>query len=130
MSRRWEESIQEWYTKSHTSNLEYLDLAKTEKQPTQRGPADYKGGISSNTAIIKQANTQIQLLVSILEKLESLEERIKRLEEKAPQQQTLPEAVIQSIADKVKTLSIQEKPKEAKGTLRVFTDPFQILKEE
>ncbi|KAG6524818.1 hypothetical protein ZIOFF_014762 [Zingiber officinale] len=36
MSRCWEEHIQEWYTKSHTSNLEYLDLAKTEKHPTKR----------------------------------------------------------------------------------------------
>lgn len=31
MSERWEEAIQEWYTKSHTSNLEYLDLALTLK---------------------------------------------------------------------------------------------------
>ncbi|KAG6515049.1 hypothetical protein ZIOFF_025428 [Zingiber officinale] len=28
------------------------------------------------------------------------------------------------------SVDLQEKPKEAKGTLRVFTDPFQILKEE
>ncbi|KAG6508931.1 hypothetical protein ZIOFF_034313 [Zingiber officinale] len=36
MSRRWEEKIQEWYTKSHTSNLEYLDLAQNKEQPTKR----------------------------------------------------------------------------------------------
>lgn len=29
MSERWEQSIQEWYTKSRTSNLEYLDLSDT-----------------------------------------------------------------------------------------------------
>nr|QIM56924.1 ORF1 protein [Cacao swollen shoot Togo B virus] len=31
MSSRWENSIQEWYEKSHTANLEYLDLASTSK---------------------------------------------------------------------------------------------------
>ncbi|KAG6502916.1 hypothetical protein ZIOFF_035205 [Zingiber officinale] len=49
------------------------------------------------------------------EKLEILEERIKRLEERAvPTPQALPEAIIQSLTDRVKTLSLQEKPKEAK----------------
>nr|QJC63486.1 hypothetical protein [Cacao swollen shoot CD virus]QJC63491.1 hypothetical protein [Cacao swollen shoot CD virus] len=31
MSSRWENSIQEWYEKSHTANLEYLDLASVSK---------------------------------------------------------------------------------------------------
>ncbi|KAG6519999.1 hypothetical protein ZIOFF_017028 [Zingiber officinale] len=94
-------------------------------------PAEYKGTSSSVAAVIKQSNTQIQLLVSILEKLEALEERIKRLEERAvPTPQALPEAIIQSLTDRVKTLSLQEKPKEAKGTLRVFKDPYTIFKEE
>ncbi|KAG6483952.1 hypothetical protein ZIOFF_060745 [Zingiber officinale] len=49
-------------------------------------PSEYKGDISSNIALIKQANTQIQLLVTILEKFEALEERIKKLEAReAPQ---------------------------------------------
>ncbi|TYH92862.1 hypothetical protein ES332_A13G213700v1 [Gossypium tomentosum] len=26
MSRRWEKSIEDWYSKSRTANLEYLDL--------------------------------------------------------------------------------------------------------
>ncbi|KAG6471685.1 hypothetical protein ZIOFF_069131 [Zingiber officinale] len=237
MSRRWEEKIQEWYTKSHTSNLEYLDLAQNKEQPTKRElahnlsviydrvclscrvhlknfkiiqeqledirkenkelkkalenlaketienrllsekqlksivveqpklteqqvfkisedlqkkltqvelllqrvetategieapalgfcrPAEYKGATSSSTAIIKQANTQIQLLVSILEKLESLEERIKKIEGKIAvssnlQQETaLPDNLIQSLTDRIKTLSIQEKPKESKAMM-------------
>ncbi|KAG6485269.1 hypothetical protein ZIOFF_053803 [Zingiber officinale] len=94
-------------------------------------PADYKGGISSNNILIKQANTQIQLLVTILEKLESLEERIKRLEAKeAPAQQALPEEIVKNLSERIQAISIQEKPKQPKGRLRVFTDPFQILKEE
>lgn len=31
MSERWKEAIQNWYSQSHTSNLEYLDLATTTK---------------------------------------------------------------------------------------------------
>ncbi|KAG6471442.1 hypothetical protein ZIOFF_068884 [Zingiber officinale] len=94
-------------------------------------PSDYKGGISSNNILIKQANTQIQLLVSILEKLESLEERVKRLEAKEVHiQPTLPDEVIKNLSERIQAISLQEKPKESKGKLRVFTDPFQILKEE
>ncbi|KAG6537734.1 hypothetical protein ZIOFF_002830 [Zingiber officinale] len=227
MSRRWEEKIQEWYTKSHTSNLEYLDLAQNKEQPTKRElahnlsviydrvclscrvhlknfkiiqeqledirkenkelkrtlenltketienrllsekqlkniaaeqpklteqqvfkiaedlqkkltqvesllqrvetPAEYKGATSSSTAIIKQANTQIQLLVSILEKLETLEERVKKIEEKiavstnSQQATVLPDNLIQSLTDRIKTLSIQEKPKESKETMMART---------
>ncbi|KAG6529115.1 hypothetical protein ZIOFF_011309 [Zingiber officinale] len=84
-------------------------------------PTEYKGTSSSVTAVIKQSNTQIQLLVSILEKLEVLEERIKRLEERAvPVPQALPEAIIQSLTERVKSLSLQEKPKEAKDQIRDY----------
>ncbi|CAD5196037.1 unnamed protein product [Musa acuminata subsp. malaccensis] len=34
MSRLWEEAIQKWYTDSHTSHLDYLNLAETTK-PTK-----------------------------------------------------------------------------------------------
>ncbi|KAG6488281.1 hypothetical protein ZIOFF_057040 [Zingiber officinale] len=71
-------------------------------------PADYKGGISSNNILIKQANTQIQLLVTILEKLESLEERVKKLEAKeAPAQQTLPDEIIKNLSKRIKAISIR-----------------------
>ncbi|KAG6524084.1 hypothetical protein ZIOFF_013974 [Zingiber officinale] len=120
-------------TKATSSYKEALQATEEIEAPALGfcRPSEYKGGISSNIALIKQANTQIQLLVTILEKLEALEERIKKLEAReAPQQQSLPEVVIQSITNKIQALSIQEKPKESKGKLRVFTDPFQILKEE
>lgn len=42
-------------------------------------PAEYKGTCSSVTAAIKQSNTQIQLLVTILEKLETLRKESKGL---------------------------------------------------
>ncbi|KAG6503390.1 hypothetical protein ZIOFF_035702 [Zingiber officinale] len=186
MSRRWEIAIQEWYSKSPTANLEYLDLSKTEptlkelahniavtydrvslsnrinlknfkqikeelevlksenkrltqavKDLTQEilenrplterqinnllakiveqpkaveeramkltedlgfvRPADHKGPTSGTTAAIKQANTQIQLLVTILERLEALDERIRKLEAKESiSSTTLPEEVTSS----------------------------------
>ncbi|KAG6524820.1 hypothetical protein ZIOFF_014764 [Zingiber officinale] len=65
------------------------------------------------------------------EKLESLEERVKNLEAKeALAQQALPEEIVKSLSERIQAISIHEKPKELKGKLRVFTDPFQILKEE
>ncbi|KAG6493295.1 hypothetical protein ZIOFF_048274 [Zingiber officinale] len=194
MSRRWEIAIQEWYSKSPTANLKYLDLAKTEptlkelahnitvtydrvslsnrinlknfkqiqeelevlkseskrltqavKDLTQEilenrpltarqinsllakikeqpkvveertatnnykealkatenieapslgfaRPADHKGPTSRATTSIKQANTQIQLLVTILERLEALDESIRKLEAKESSTSTnLPE---------------------------------------
>ncbi|KAG6483912.1 hypothetical protein ZIOFF_060698 [Zingiber officinale] len=57
--------------------------------------------LQNSTTLIAEAASkdeiQIQLLVTILEKLESLEERIKKIEGKTiPQQQPLPEAIIQT----------------------------------
>ncbi|KAG6507913.1 hypothetical protein ZIOFF_033266 [Zingiber officinale] len=92
-------------------------------------PAEYQGAVKGSVTAIKQANTQIQLLVTILEKLENLEERIKKLEAKAATLASLPDEVIQSLSDKIKNLSVQEKPKEGKGKLLVFKDPYDILKE-
>ncbi|KAG6510262.1 hypothetical protein ZIOFF_028271 [Zingiber officinale] len=84
-------------TKATSSYKEALQATEEIEAPTLGfcRPSEYKGGISSNIALIKQANTLIQLLVTILEKLEALEERIKKLEAKeTPQQQPLPEAVM------------------------------------
>ncbi|KAG6507914.1 hypothetical protein ZIOFF_033267 [Zingiber officinale] len=54
-------------------------------------PAEYQGAVKGSVTAIKQANTQIQLLVTILEKLENLEERIKKLEAKAATLASLPD---------------------------------------
>ncbi|KAG6469582.1 hypothetical protein ZIOFF_070511 [Zingiber officinale] len=127
------EELKQKVDKATNSYKEALQATEGIEAPTVGfcKPADYKGGISSNNILIKQANTQIQLLVTILEKLESLEERIKKLEAKeAPAQQALPEEIVKNLSERIQAISIHEKPKESKGRLRVFTDPFQILKEE
>ncbi|KAG6523877.1 hypothetical protein ZIOFF_013764 [Zingiber officinale] len=94
-------------------------------------PANHRGPTLGAIAAIKQANTQIQLLVTILERLEALDERIRRLEAKESSTSTnLPEEVVKNLSDKIKSLSIQEKPREGKGKLHVFKDPYDLLKEQ
>ncbi|KAG6537844.1 hypothetical protein ZIOFF_002946 [Zingiber officinale] len=90
-------------------------------------PADYKGALSGTIATIKQANTHIQLLVTILEKLESLEDRTKKIEAKANPEIILPNEVIQELSNKIKGLTLKEKAKEGKGKLLVFKDPYESI---
>ncbi|KAG6514030.1 hypothetical protein ZIOFF_024369 [Zingiber officinale] len=72
-------------------------------------PGDYKGPVTSSTALIKQGNTQIQLLVQIQEKLLALEERIKKLEAKGSLT-NIPDEVIQKLTEKVQLrLFMQER---------------------
>ncbi|KAG6532201.1 hypothetical protein ZIOFF_006040 [Zingiber officinale] len=92
--------------------------------------ADYKGALSGTIATIKQANTQIQLLVTILEKLESLEDRIKKIEAKANLEVSLPNEVIQELSNKIKGLTLKEKAKEERGKLLVFKDPYELFREQ
>ncbi|KAG6513896.1 hypothetical protein ZIOFF_024233 [Zingiber officinale] len=114
------------YLVSHGVDCKRTSPNSAVKGKSAEEPTEYKGTSSSVTAVIKQSNTQIQLLVSILEKLEALEERIKRLEERAvPAPQALPEAIIQSLTERVKSLSLQEKPKEAK--VRAAIVPAEVL---
>ncbi|KAG6497875.1 hypothetical protein ZIOFF_045781 [Zingiber officinale] len=67
-----------------TEDLEALKATENIEAPSLGfvRPADHKGPTSGTTAAIKQANTQIQLLVTILERLEALDERIRKLEAK------------------------------------------------
>ncbi|KAG6485268.1 hypothetical protein ZIOFF_053802 [Zingiber officinale] len=79
MSRRWEEHIQEWYTKSHTSNLEYLDLAKTEKQPTQRELAHNLSVIYDRVCL--SCRVHLKNFKQIQEQLEGLKKENQKLSE-------------------------------------------------
>lgn len=91
-------------------------------------PAESKGVGSANTVIIKQNNTQIQLLITILEKLEKLEERILQLEKQKASAVGLPTDLVTKLQNL--TISEKQRPKETSGQLRVFRNPQTILKEE
>ncbi|KAG6521641.1 hypothetical protein ZIOFF_018766 [Zingiber officinale] len=93
-------------------------------------PTDYKGALSRTIATIKQANTQIQLLVTILEKIESLEDRIKKIEAKANPEVSLPDEVIQELSNKIKGLNLKEKVKEGRGKLLIKFEITGVINEE
>lgn len=78
MSERWEESIHEWYTKSHTANLEYLDLSTTTKVSTNQ--------LAHNLSIVYDktclsSRVHIKHLKQLLEKTRDLEARVNELED-------------------------------------------------
>ncbi|KAG6472422.1 hypothetical protein ZIOFF_069884 [Zingiber officinale] len=117
-------------TKATSSYKEALQATEAIEAPSLGfcKPTDYKGALSGTIATIKQANTQIQLLVTILEKLESLEDRIRRIEAKANPEVTLPNEVIQELSNKIKGLALQEKAKEGKGKLLEQEKEIPFLK--
>ncbi|PON52004.1 hypothetical protein PanWU01x14_212470 [Parasponia andersonii] len=91
-------------------------------------PADNRGGTSGSTAIIKQNNTQIQLLVQTVELLKDLQERVKKLETVIQSKPSSSSGTIsEDLVEKLSKLSIVEQQpppkKEPKGTLRVFRNP-------
>lgn len=83
MSIRWEQSIEDWYQKSHTGNLEYLDLAEVPK-PTTRQLAHNisvlfdRISLSSRVQIRNQKLIQEHLILYI-QKQEKLEKDIEEL---------------------------------------------------
>lgn len=90
-------------------------------------PGDYKGA-SSSTAIIKQNNTIIQLLVQIANQLDNVERRVQALEGRKPGDLT------SDLVEKLEKLSVgpeatPSRRKEGNGLLRVFKDPKAILAE-
>ncbi|KAG6535532.1 hypothetical protein ZIOFF_000554 [Zingiber officinale] len=94
-------------------------------------PSDFQGPTSGNSAIIKQNNTQLQLLVQITEILKGIQADLKIIAEqtkKGVQTTSIPDDLV----DKLKNLSLGpvDKLKEPRGKLRVFKNPYKILKEE
>ncbi|CAD5184271.1 unnamed protein product [Musa acuminata subsp. malaccensis] len=78
MSRLWEEAIQKWYTDSHTSHLDYLNLAETTK-PTKKE-------LAHNISVIYDVTRHRHQEVNprnfklLLEENHNLEKRIRNLE--------------------------------------------------
>lgn len=82
MSERWEQSIQEWYTKSRTSNLEYLDLSET--TVTNKHLANNIAVIYDRLNLLSRVNLknckQIQEQIHFLDqKVQKLEHNLKNL---------------------------------------------------
>ena len=76
MSEKWEEAIQQWYTSSHTSKLDYLDLAETHS-PTRKELAHNLTIIYDRTCLSSKVN--LKNFKIIIEKNQNLEREIKGL---------------------------------------------------
>ncbi|KAG6474210.1 hypothetical protein ZIOFF_068134 [Zingiber officinale] len=88
--------------------------------------SDYQGS-PSISAIIKQNNTQIQLLVQIAESLKEIHAELRAEGKRNAVITSLPEDLI----EKLQALSLgPSKAQEKQGKLCVFQDPYKILKEE
>ncbi|KAG6504140.1 hypothetical protein ZIOFF_036471 [Zingiber officinale] len=107
-------------TQATNSYKEALKATKNIEAPSLGffRPADHKGPTSGATASIKQANNQIQLLVTILERLEALDERIRKLEAKESSTSTnLPEEASRFQGP------IRPLQRTSQGIMRTNTDP-------
>lgn len=96
-------------------------------------PSEHHGPPFVKNAIIKQNNTQLHLLVQIAETLRDIQTDLKTLLAK---QDATPGASTSAIPDdlitKLTKLSLgpSERPREGRGKLRVFRDPYKILQDE
>jgi chromosome segregation ATPase len=77
MSERWEQSIQEWYTKSRTSNLEYLDLSDT--TITNKHLANNISVIYDRLNLLSRVS--LKNFKQTQEQIHSLDQRIQKLEQ-------------------------------------------------
>ncbi|KAG6470161.1 hypothetical protein ZIOFF_071218 [Zingiber officinale] len=120
-------------TKSTSS---YKDTVKATEQIESPAigfvkPSEFQGPVSGNSVVIIQNNTLLQLLVQIVESLKDIKADLKTLIEQTKegiQSNPIPDNLI----DKLKNLSLgpAKKPREGRRKLRVFKDPYKIMKEE
>ncbi|KAG6532471.1 hypothetical protein ZIOFF_006317 [Zingiber officinale] len=84
-------------------------------------PSDFQGVTPGIAVIIKQNNTEIHLLTQIAETLKEIQQELRKQNTPLPQ----------DLISKLQNLSLgPPKPKEKPGKLRVFKDPYKILKQE
>lgn len=93
-------------------------------------PRDHnrEGIQKSVTAVTKQNNTLIQLVVSLHEKINNLEEKVDKLRKEPSRESGISADLITKLENL--TLREREKPKEVKGKRLVFRDPLDIIKSE
>ena len=114
MSKRWEEAIENWY--NNRSHLDYLDLAEVNTPTTK----DLAHNIS---VIYDRLNLQSRVAIKnqnlVIEELVKINESLNKLPE-------LPINLIEGLSK----LKISEPKPREQGQLRVFRDPYAILKAE
>lgn len=77
MSEKWEKAIQEWYEKSHTANLNYLDLSSSVKPSTAKNAHNIS---ILYDRILLSSKVSLKNFKSLSEQISSLEIKIQKLE--------------------------------------------------
>lgn len=94
--------------------------------------SDYPGTLSHQSAVIKQHNVQIQLLVQIAEDIKGIRTELQTIRE-LQQTGTKPtQAIPEDLILKLSNLNLgpTERPKETRGKILVFKDPVKIFREQ
>nr|AIK01823.1 ORF2 [Piper yellow mottle virus] len=117
-------------TGAHTEALQATEhLEKPALGSIKPGDDNGEGIQKSVTAVTKQNNTLIQLVVDLHEKINNLEEKVEKLR-KEPLQNS---GILPDLITKLENLTLREReksPKEVKGKRLVFRDPLDIIKSE
>ncbi|WAK97198.1 hypothetical protein [Fatsia badnavirus 1] len=79
MSERWEQSISDWYEKSRTANLEYLDLSSTQSKVTTSDLANNLAVIFDRISLFSRISIKNHKV--LLEKFTALEAENRKLKQ-------------------------------------------------
>nr|QJC63512.1 hypothetical protein [Cacao swollen shoot virus]QJC63518.1 hypothetical protein [Cacao swollen shoot virus] len=105
MSSRWENSIQEWYEKSHTANLEYLDLASTSKvtnnQLAHNLAVTFDRVNLGNRVFIKNLKQIQESILELHTRVDTLEVALKRLTKLFKENKPLSEIEVKRLVEEI-----------------------------
>ncbi|KAG6479750.1 hypothetical protein ZIOFF_063222 [Zingiber officinale] len=131
--------VDNFMNKSYTitkNTLSYKEIVKATEHIESPAvgfakPNEYQGLTSGNSSIVKQNNTQIQLLVQIVESFKDIQADLKTIL-KQTRREVQTSSIPEELIDKLKNLSLgtSKKPKEGRRQLRVFHDSYKILQED
>nr|CAD59230.1 hypothetical protein [Cacao swollen shoot virus] len=105
MSSRWENSIQEWYEKSHTANLEYLDLASTSKvtnnQLAHNLAVTFDRVNLGNRVLIKNLKQIQESILELNTRVDTIEVALRRLTKTFRENKPLTESEVRKLVEEI-----------------------------
>nr|ASG91867.1 ORF1 [Cacao swollen shoot virus] len=105
MSSRWENSIQEWYEKSHTANLEYLDLASTSKvtnnQLAHNLAVTFDRVNLGSRVFIKNLKQIQESILELNTRIDTVEVALRRLTKQFRENKPLSETEVKRLVEKI-----------------------------
>nr|QJC63564.1 hypothetical protein [Cacao swollen shoot virus] len=105
MSSRWENSIQEWYEKSHTANLEYLDLASTSKvtnnQLAHNLAVTFDRVNLGNRVFIKNLKQIQESILELNTRIDTVEVTLRRLTKQFRENKPLSESEVKRLVEEI-----------------------------